>query len=203
MKIMQHFFFTVLTLIGTFYFASGQTNEYEKALSRFTGDKKYDIEKPGSMNGITAPDFQGTTIEGKHISLLELKGKVVVLNFWYIACLPCRIEVKPLNELVRQFKDEKDVIFLSVATNGEKDLKAHLDSIEFLFQTIADPKAAVSDSVFHLFGYPTTIVIDRTGKIRYYTLGGKIKEADVRKELQEYLVPVIRKCLENRTKERI
>ncbi|MEJ7558424.1 MAG: TlpA disulfide reductase family protein [Pedobacter sp.] len=170
--------------------AYAQNNEYDKAISKFTGDRKYDIELPGSMDGVLAPEFEGTTLGGKPIRLSKLKGKVVVLNFWFIACVPCRLEITPLNTVVQQFKG-KDVVFLSIAREKESDLKKHLESTSFLFQTIADPNSAIGNKTFHLFGYPTTLVIDKTGKIRYYALGGKINEEAVHKELQHKLVPVI------------
>jgi peroxiredoxin len=170
--------------------ASAQGGESEDAISKFNGERKYDIERPGVLDGVPAPNFQGTTIDGMHVSLSAFKGKVIVLNFWFIACPPCRLEVIPLNEIVQQFKD-KEVIFLSVAREKEEDLKTHLKRNEFLFQTVADPSSAIGKDVFHLLGYPTTIVIDKTGKIRYYTLGGKIDEQAVRKEFQQKLVPVI------------
>lgn len=200
-KIRQVFTAMIITAVmficlnlGLMNRASAQGNEYEHAISKFTSERKYDIERPGALNGVTAPDFQGTTIDGVNVSLSAFKGKVIVLNFWFIACPPCRLEVTPLNEIVQQFKD-KEVIFLSVAREKEVDLKTHLKTNEFLFQTIADPSSTIGRDVFHLFGYPTTIVIDKAGKIRYYTLGGKIDEQAVRKELQQKLVPVINNLL--------
>lgn len=60
---------------------------------------------------------------------------------------------------------------------------------------LPDTQATISDKTFHVFGYPTTIVIDKAGMIRSYTLDGKIKEKEVRRAFQEQLVPVIRKAL--------
>jgi peroxiredoxin len=126
-----------------------------------------------------------------------MRGKVVVLNFWFIACAPCRMEVAPLNDVVKQFKG-KDVVFMSVARDKEADLVKHLQTVPFSFPVISDPSLAISRDAYHLFGYPTTVVIDRKGKIRYYTLGGKINEEAVSKELNRKLVPVITACLEKR-----
>lgn len=185
-------FFLIISLVSTY--ANAQETTYDMAIAKFTGENKYEIEHPEALNGIAAPDFMGKTTDGKSIKLSDLKGKVVVLNFWFIACPPCRLEIKPLNEIVQQFKG-KDVVFLSVAREKENDLRLHLKSNEFLFETIADPTSVIGRDIYHLFGYPTTIVIDKTGVIRYYTLGGKINEAAVRKDLQEKLVPVISKFL--------
>ena len=61
--------------------------------------------------GERALDFIVTTINGEHIKLSELRGKVVVLNFWFTKCGPCKLEIPDLNGLVNEFKD-KDVVFL-------------------------------------------------------------------------------------------
>jgi peroxiredoxin len=171
-----------------------QSNEYENAIAKFTGEHKYDMERPGALDGVTAPDFSGKTLEGKEVSLADLKGKVVVLNFWFIACAPCRMEVAPLNDVVKQFQGS-NVVFISVAREKEADLIKHLQTAPFSFQVIADPSLTISRDTYHLFGYPTTVVIDKQGKIRYYSLGGKITEDAVRKELHQKLVPVIASCL--------
>lgn len=175
-------------------YAQAQGNEYNKTVTKFTGEHKYDIEKPGALNGVTAPDFSGKTLSGNNVQLSALRGKVVVLNFWFIACAPCRTEVTPLNEVVKQFAG-KDVVFISVAQDNEADLIKHLQTVPFSFEVIADPAVLISRDTYHLFGYPTTIVIDKQGKIRYYTLGGKINEEAVRKELNEKLVLVIQNLL--------
>ncbi len=182
-----------LMVLQVFFFSpvKAQDNEYEKALSRFTGPNKYDIERPGAMVGVAAPDFEGKTLDGKKISLGSLKGKVVVLNFWFIACAPCKTEVAPFNELIEKYRKEKDLVFVSIAKEKKQDLAEYLAKHPFLFQTIADPDASLSNQRFHVLGYPTTMVIDRQGKISYYSLGGKILEDAVRKEFEEKLVPVI------------
>jgi peroxiredoxin len=180
----------VMLMLISFSSANAQLNEYDRAVAKFTGEQKYDIEKPDALQGITAPDFYGKTLDGKDVRLSELQGKVVVLNFWFIACPPCRIEVTPLNEIVKQFQG-KDVVFLSIARDKESDLVKHLQAVPFGFQVIADPISRICRDTYHLFGYPTTIVIDKQGKIIYYTLGGKIDEQAVREEFNQKLVPVI------------
>lgn len=192
---LKSLLFIVVALVMSTAGIQAQKNDYEKALSKFTGEHKWDIEKPGSMDGVPAPPFKAVTLDKQSIDLDKLKGKVVVLNFWYIACKPCRVEVTPLNEMVKQFEKEKEVLFVSIARDEADALRAHLKNVPFSFKTIPDPEAILSDKTFHVLGYPTTIVIDRAGVIRYYTLGGKIKEEDVRKELQNKLVPAVKKAL--------
>jgi len=184
--------FTTILLSGNL--AHAQRNDYDEALSKFTGEHKYDIERPGALDGVQAPDFSGHTINGELVSLSQFKGKVVVLNFWFIACKPCKLEVDPLNEIVKKFRD-KEVVFLSIAREKKEDLLKYLAANKFEFSTIADPKSVLAADVFHILGYPTTIVIDRTGKIRHYSLGGKIDEEAVRLDFSKKLIPVIDKSL--------
>jgi len=192
LPVLSILLFIIMLLNGKVAFA--QRNAYEEALSKFTSEHKYDIEKPGALDGVPAPEFSGQPLEGKPVSLARHKGKVVVLNFWFIACKPCKLEVRPLNEIVAKFK-KKDVVFLSIARETKQDLLQYLKDNKFDFKTIADPKSALGGNVFHILGYPTTIVIDRTGKIRYYCLGGKIDENAVRADFEKKLIPVIEKYI--------
>src|SRR5688572_27232831 len=53
--------------------------------------------------GLKFPDFSLTSIDGKQFQLSELKGKVIMLNFWFIACAPCVAEMPLLNQLVEEY----------------------------------------------------------------------------------------------------
>jgi thiol-disulfide isomerase/thioredoxin len=68
---------------------------------------------------MAAPAFSVTSLEGKQYDLASLRGKTVVLNFWFLGCPPCVAEVPELNKLVAEFKD-KNVVFLALALDDEK-----------------------------------------------------------------------------------
>ncbi|MDZ7647241.1 MAG: TlpA disulfide reductase family protein [Cytophagales bacterium] len=78
-----------------------------------------------SMLGCKAPDFISKTITGELISLTELKGKVVVINFWFTSCAPCITEMPTLNRLVEEFK-YKDVVFIAFARDDVMELTSFL-----------------------------------------------------------------------------
>ena len=133
-------------------------------VSAFGQQKKAD-EKP------LAPTFSATTIDGKTIDTANLKGKVIVLNLWFINCPNCVEEIKLLNQVVDEYKD-KDVVFLGLATNKKPDLDKFLQKNPFKFQVI--PNAMTT--ILTKFGtpdkngkieipFPVHIVIDREGKL--------------------------------------
>ena len=82
--------------------------------------------------GATAQPFTATDLEGTTFTLDELKGKVVVINFWFVACKPCVEEIPELNELVEKY-EEKDVVFLSFALDNEKRLNSFLEKTPFKY----------------------------------------------------------------------
>ena len=98
------------------------------------------------MKGDVAPDFYvdnnkdikaivlrtATDLEGTTFTLDELKGKVVVINFWFVACKPCVEEIPELNELVEKY-EEKDVVFLGFALDNEKRLNSFLEKTPFKY----------------------------------------------------------------------
>jgi len=127
-------------------------------------------QKPGDKP--VAPTLFATTIDGKNIDTSDLKGKVVVLNLWFINCPNCVQEIKLLNALVDEFKDNKEVVFLAPAVSSAKELTPFLAKNPFKYQVI--PSA--NNIILGKFGtidkdgnitspFPMHYVVDRTGVI--------------------------------------
>ena len=116
-----------------------------------------------------APSFSVTSLDGKDLNSSSLRGKVVVLNFWFIGCAPCRIEIPSLNKLVDEF-DQDDVVFIAFARDGEAPLRSFLEELPFKYKII--PAAADVISKFNVSTYPTHIVIDQKGNIDTVLFGG-------------------------------
>jgi len=139
------------------------------------GQKKMD-EKP------LAPSFDVTSIDGKTFDSADLKGKVVVLNLWFINCPNCVEEIKLLNKVVDQYKG-KDVVFIGLATNDKAKLESFLKKNPFKYNIV--PKAMQTILSFGEpdksgkinIPFPMHIVIDRDGKITVRRSG--IKGLDV------------------------
>ena len=128
------------------------------------------------VNGKAIPSFTVTTLEGKKIKSKDLKGKILVLNFWFIDCLPCIKELPALNKLVEMYKSNKDVVFLAITWEPrERVEKEFLKKHKLLFQVVPDARPIIER--FIETGYPTTYVVDRDGKVRGAWLGGPVDAA--------------------------
>ncbi len=132
--------------------------------------------------------FAVKALDGKKYDLAKLKGKAVVLNFWFIGCPPCRAEIPGLNTLVQEYA-KKDVVFLAFALDDEKDLKEFLKKTPFTY-TIA-PKASEIADLYGVEAFPTHIVIDRAGMNIGQLVGGS-------ENRHEDLKPLIDRALQLR-----
>lgn len=139
------------------------------------------------------PTFVASTMDGARIDIEKLKGKVVVLNLWFINCPNCLEEIKLLNELVTESQKDPNVVFLAPAASSKKELTSFLAKNPFRYQVI--PDAAVL--IISQFGtpdkegnlsvpFPMHYVIDREGKVVMKEQGIK-GVAKVRIELKRLL----------------
>lgn len=110
-----------------------------------------------------------TDIYGNNIKAADLAGKIVVVNFWFIACSICRYEMPELNRLVDRYKKETDILFLSIAYDDKQALKSFLKVSPFKYRVIDN-----SLSLFAYYGVsqcPVSLVIDRSGIIKFQCAG--------------------------------
>jgi cytochrome c biogenesis protein CcmG, thiol:disulfide interchange protein DsbE len=117
-----------------------------------------------------APALAGDTVQGGTAALADLRGTVVVVNFWATWCDPCRDEQPELVQLSKDYRD-RDVEFLGV---NERDdtakARAWVEEFDVPYPSIVDQPGAWADD-FAFFGLPDTYVIDRSGVIRWAVYG--------------------------------
>jgi peroxiredoxin len=118
------------------------------------------------QEGMSAPSFELRTLDGEKISSESLKGKIVVLNFWFIGCASCRAHQPKLNELKAKFATEENIVFVAVTADPTGDVKKYLAKQPFNYLQVAD--AAAPLKTFRFSGYPKNIVIGKTGEIVYW-----------------------------------
>lgn len=110
-----------------------------------------------------APEFSGVDLNGNPVDLKALKGKTVILNFWFTTCAPCLAEIPELNDLVTKYKDDKSVAFVAITYNKPEDVKAFLKNKDFKFSILAGRADIIQQ--YGVSGYPTSMVIDKNGTV--------------------------------------
>lgn len=150
------------------------------------------MPKPGESKffttGAEMANFSGMDMNGENYSLNSLRGKVVVLNFWYIACAPCQAEIPELNKVVSDYKDSSDIVFISVCLDEESMIRKFLEKKPFDYKIIHDGRPIAS--IYGVKGYPTHVVLNREGKITFHTSGyGMATTPWLRKSIASALNP--------------
>ncbi len=148
---------------------------------RFT--KVYDLDKK------PVPAFELTTIEGETFTAESLKGKVVVLSFWFIGCPPCIREMPELNTIVDKYEGNEEVVFLSYSLDEAESLKNFLTKKTFKFH-IADKNHDMT--AFNVAGYPTNFIIDQNGVVDLVIGGSQVKGV-VKQVIEEKLEELLTK----------
>lgn len=123
----------------------------------------------------SAPDFSGTTFTGKKVRLSEYRGKVVLVNFWGSWCPPCRAEAPDLQRLYAKDK-AKGLLVLGVNVKDQKQLAAAFIRTKHLtYPNISDPQSRIALQFrnFPPSAIPSTIIVDRNGRVAGVYLGGK------------------------------
>ena len=112
-----------------------------------------------------APDFHATTTGGEEISLIALRGKIVVLNFWATWCQPCLEEIPELNSFHREH--QADVTLIGVEIDGTKiALNEFRSRISIDFPVILNSQQSLDlANLYQIQAIPTTFVIDSEGRI--------------------------------------
>lgn len=148
-------------------YGNGTTQNYisgDGAVTEVAADKRTD-----------AVDFSATTSDGETISAKALRGKVVVLNFWYASCPPCRAEAKYLNKVHAAYTD-KNVQFIGVNVRDQKATAAAFErTFKVDYPTVLDQRTgtmqlAMSGQIAPN-AVPATIVLDSKGRVAARVLG--------------------------------
>ena len=125
-----------------------------------------------NLLGKTAPDFTLRSNEGDNKKLSELRGKVVLLNFWATWCGPCRQEMPKLTEL-RDLHDEYDFELLGINIDEDQSKALRLaKKLSINFPILFDATKQVSKD-YSIDAMPMTVLIDRDGTVRYVHRGYK------------------------------
>lgn len=116
-----------------------------------------------------APEFALTNLEGESLSLSDLRGTPVMVNFWATWCPPCRAEMP----LIQEFQDDFEGEFVVLAVNGgetEAEVRGFMESNDFTLTFLLDPENTVAQQ-YGVRGFPTSLFIDVEGYLRAFHVG--------------------------------
>lgn len=114
-------------------------------------------------DGTSTPEFTLPSAEGKKISLKDLRGKVVFLNFWASWCVPCRDEMPAMERLYQEFKDKSFVVLAVNIKDRKKDALAFIKELGITYPVVFDPDGQVG-LLYGAWGLPTTYLIGPKGE---------------------------------------
>ena len=124
----------------------------------------------GPLSSGEAPDFTLTTFQGETITLSELRGKVVVINFWASWCPPCREEAPYLERTWRKYRD-RGVVFIGVDyADTEKEALVYIAEFDITYPNGPDIGTRISQA-YRIRGVPETFFVDKRGQLRGVHIG--------------------------------
>ncbi|UKJ06015.1 TlpA family protein disulfide reductase [Solitalea lacus] len=118
---------------------------------------------------VRVPNFQFTTLDGKSLSFEQLKGKVIVVNFWFTTCAPCLKELPELNEIAEYYKQNPNVVFLAFSTDKKEKVELFLAKREFNYQQVVDAEKQIEE--LEIGTFPTNLIITPQGKTQFIVGG--------------------------------
>ena len=147
------------------------------------------IANPRRARENFAPDFSFTTAEGEFISLEDLRGKVVVLDFWGTWCPPCVESVPELRNLHKRYSKEPSFMLIGISSDSdEQEWKDFTEKNKMIWPQYRDKDRKVQRA-FGVHAFPTYVVIDHEGIVQFRSVGfswqraGNLEDA-IRKQVK-------------------
>ena len=137
---------------------------------------------------LEAPNFKAKTVAGKQFELKDLRGRVVLLDFWATWCPPCRMEAPAIDKLWRTYKDKGLVVVgIALESGGPAQVKKFAEDNGLTYRLVADESGDIAKS-YKISPIPTTYIVDAKGVIRQVHIGfGPGAEKDFEKEIKALL----------------
>lgn len=172
---------SVARLLDSALMAKQEIEAYKTALSTELKNQVPDLHV-----GAVAPETIGVDLDGKPVKLSQLKGKVVVLDFWATWCGPCRTMLPHTRRIVKNLENQP-FVFVSISVDDEKEtITSFLEKEPMPWMLWWDEKKLLAD-LWDISGYPTIYVIDQKGVIQFKSVGYDPVGGRLEKRIEELL----------------
>ncbi len=137
--------------------------------------------------GNEVPPFSLSSFDGQQFNTADLKGKVVVVNFWASWCVTCKDEAVALEEAWQNYKPGGDVVFLGLDyVDTEPEALGYLQTWGITYPNGPDLRTKVSQ-MFRITGVPETYIIDREGRLQYVKKGPFASLSEIQSAIDQVL----------------
>lgn len=175
-----------------------EINQYLKAQPNgaYSATARKMAENPRRARENYAPDFSFTSSQGEYISLEDLRGKVIVLDFWGTWCRPCVDSVPSLRSMHKKYSKEPSFVLLGISSDREEDVwKEFTEKNKMVWPQFLDKDRRIHRA-FGIRAFPTYIVIDHEGIVRFSSIGASWERSvDLHSAIQK-AVKVVAKSVE-------
>lgn len=142
------------------------------------------LETPALLDE-PAIEFEAHDLEGNVVRSEDLRGRVVLLNFWGIWCKSCRQEIPHLVELDRKWKEAGLAVLGADYGDAPEDLEGFVAELGMTYPVLVDEGLADD---YEVLVYPTSVLIDRRGRIRHRVEGYRAESFEAMKSVIEQLL---------------
>jgi cytochrome c biogenesis protein CcmG/thiol:disulfide interchange protein DsbE len=136
--------------------------------------------------GFLAPVFSLEELEGSQVALSDFRGQPVMLNFWATWCPPCRAEMPAIQNVAARYRDDDLVVLLINQGEEAATVREYQAGTSLVATVLLDPRGSVA-SAYRVRALPTTVFIDREGRIRAIALGGPVAEPFLQSQIESLL----------------
>ena len=128
------------------------------------------LDLAGYSSSIGPPDFKSNTVDARPLSLADLRGKVVVVNFWATWCLECRSEMPVLERLYRELGSQGLAVVAVNVRESTETVRHFAEELRLTFPLLLDHDGKINAS-YGVIGLPTTFLVGRDGRAIAYAIG--------------------------------